>query len=214
MYLSVMGVSISVIASRLPMYSNSIHYISTPVKFYRFFTDLALYGKMLLTMARINQKKYKNAVLFFAKKIQNGTLGKLKMMKLLYFLDFDFFEKFGRPITGDEYLRFENGPVPRMGEKILKEMNGKEIKITKRKVAEGYNDQMHIEALEEFDVNVFEKEELLMLEEIASKWEKFTGAEKKNASHGEAPWIATKPDDVIDYNLALYRNKYGEMAKV
>ena len=165
-------------------------------------------------MAKINQKKYKNAVLFFARKIQNGTLGKLKMMKLLYFLDFDFFEKFGRSITGDEYLRFENGPVPHMGEKILKEMNGKEIKITKRKVGEGYNDQMHIEALTDFDVNVFEKEELLMLEEIASKWEKFTGAEMKNASHGEAPWIATKPDDVIDYNLALYRNKYGEMAKV
>ena len=103
-------------------------------------------------MAKINQKKYKNAVLFFAKKIQNGTLGKLKMMKLLYFLD--------------------------------------------------------------FDLNVFEKEELLMLQEIASKWEKFTGTEMKNASHGEAPWIATKPDNVIDYNLALYRNKYGEMAKV
>ena len=165
-------------------------------------------------MARINQKKYKNAVLFFAKKIQNGTLGKLKLMKLLYYLDFDFFEKYGRPVTGDEYLRFENGPVPRMGEKILKEMNGKEIKITKRKVAEGYNDQQHIEALADFDVNVFEKEELLMLEEIASKWEKFTGSEMKNASHGEAPWIATKPDDVIDYNLALYRNKYGEMANV
>ncbi len=165
-------------------------------------------------MARINQKKYKNTVLFFAKKIQNGTLGKLKMMKLLYFLDFDFFEKFGRSITGDDYLRFENGPVPHMGEKILKEMNGKEIKITKRKVGEGYNDQMHIEALTGFDVNVFEKEELLMLEEIAGKWEKFTGTEMKNASHGEAPWIATKPNDVIDYNLAFYRNKYGEMAKV
>jgi len=54
----------------------------------------------------------------------------------------------------------------------------------------------------------------MMLEEIACKWEKFTGSEIKNASHGEAPWIATKPDDVIDYNLAYYRNKYGEMANI
>ena len=51
-------------------------------------------------------------------------------------------------------------------------------------------------------------------EELLSKWEKFTGTEMKNASHGEAPWIATKPDEVIDYNLALYRNKYGEMSNV
>ena len=159
----------------------------------------------------IDEKKYKNAILFFANKVRNGTLGKLKLMKLLYFLDFDFFEKYGRSITKDEYLRFENGPVPRMAEKILKEMNGVEIKICNRKIGCGYHDQQHIEPLQNFDMNIFSKEELMMMEEIADKWEKFSGSEMKSASHGEAPWIATKPNDVIDYNLAFYRNKYGEM---
>jgi len=165
-------------------------------------------------MAKINEKKYKNAILFFAKKIQNGTLGKLKMMKLLYYLDFDFFEKYGRSVTGDEYLRFENGPVPRMAEKILKQMSGNEIKITSRKMPKGYNDQQHIEPLVDFNPEFFSKEEILMMEEIADKWEKFTGAEMKSASHGEAPWIATKPDNIIDYNLAYYRNKYAEMEQL
>lgn len=164
--------------------------------------------------SRINEKKYRNSVLFFAKKIQNGTLGKLKLMKLLYFLDFDFFERYGHSVTGDEYLRFEHGPVPRMAAKILEKMTGKEIKITKRKIADGLKDQQHIEALKDFDVNVFTREELLALEEIADKWEKFSGTEMKTASHGEAPWIATKPNEVIDYNLAYYRNKYGEMEKI
>lgn len=165
-------------------------------------------------MVKINEKKYKNVILFFAKKVQNGTLGKLKMMKLLYFLDFDFFEKYGKSVTGDSYLRFENGPIPQMAEKILKEMNGKDIKITKRKIADGYNDQQHIEALKDFDMNLFTKEELVMLEEVANKWEKFSGSEIKTATHGEAPWIATEPNNIIDYNLAYYRNKYGEMAKI
>lgn len=165
-------------------------------------------------MVKINEKKYKNAIIFFAQKIQNGTLGKLKLMKLLYYLDFDFFEKYGQSVTGDEYLRFENGPVPRMAEKIIKEMNGKEIKITRRKTKEGLSDKQHIEAIQNFDINLFTKEELVMLEEIASKWEKFSGSEMKAATHGEAPWISTKPDEVIDYNLAYYRNKYGEMANV
>jgi len=168
----------------------------------------------MANMAKINEKKYKNAVLFFANKICNGTLGKLKLMKLLYYLDFDFFEKYGRSITGDEYLRFEHGPVPRMGEKILKQMQGKDIKIVSRKMPKGYNDQQHIEATKEFDPAVFTNEEILMLEEIAGKWEKFTGAEMKMASHGEAPWIATKTDEVIDYNLAYYRNKYAEMERL
>lgn len=160
---------------------------------------------------RINEKKYRNIILFFANKIKNGTLGKLKMMKLLYFLDFDFYEKYDCSVTGDEYLRFEKGPVPRMAENILKKMDGKEIKITKRKIGAGYNDQQHINPLKDFEMELFSKEELLMMEETAGKWEKFSGTEMKNASHGEAPWIATKPDEVIDYNLTYYRNKFGEM---
>jgi uncharacterized phage-associated protein len=159
----------------------------------------------------ISEKKYKNIILFFARKIQNGTLGKLKMMKLLYYLDFDFFEKYGKSVTGDEYLRFEHGPVPHRADTILKSMDGKEIRISKKAVGRGYRDQMHIEPLVDFDISMFSKEELLMLEEIASKWEKFSGSEMKAASHGEAPWIATRPNEVIDYNLAYYRNKYGEM---
>ena len=101
-----------------------------------------------------------------------------------------------------------------MAEKMIKEMDGKEIKITKRPTKPGLNDQQHIEAITDFDLNVFSKEELLMLEEVASKWEKFTGSEMKMATHGEAPWISTKPDQVIDYNLSYYRNKYGEMANM
>lgn len=168
----------------------------------------------MVKVRKIDEEKYKNTVLFFANKIRNGTLGKLKLMKLLYFLDFDFFEKYGRSVTGDEYLRFENGPVPRMAEKTLKQMRGKEIKIVNRKMPKGYNDQQHIEPLVAFDPSLFSKEEIVMMEEIADKWERFTGAEMKSASHGEAPWIATKPNDVIDYNLSYYRNKYAGMERL
>ncbi len=164
-------------------------------------------------MVKINEKKYKNIILFFANKIRNGTLGKLKIMKLLYFLDFDYFEQNKKSVSGDEYLRFDKGPIPRMAEKILKKMDKKEIRITKKKIGFGYNDQQHIEPLKDFDESLFSPKEIRLMTEIANKWEKFTGTEMKNASHGEAPWIATKPNSVIDYNLAYYRNKYGEMDK-
>jgi uncharacterized phage-associated protein len=100
-----------------------------------------------------------------------------------------------------------------MAEKIIKQMDSVDIKISKRKVGAGYNDQQHIEALKDFDLKLFSKEELIMMEEVADKWNLFSGAEMKSASHGEAPWIATKPDGIIDYNLTYYRNKYGEMDK-
>ncbi len=156
-------------------------------------------------------EKYKNVIIYFAIKIRNGTLGVLKLAKLMYYLDFDFFEKYGKSVTGDEYLRFDRGPVPRMFKKCIDEMDGKEIKVIKKKLGNGYNDQQCIEPLVGFNNSYFTKNELVMMDEIADKWEKMTGTEMKHASHGEAPWIATKKDAVIDYNLAYYRNKYSEM---
>ena len=164
---------------------------------------------------KVNETKYRQTILFFAHKICNGTLGKLKLMKLLYFLDFDFFEKHGKSVTGDVYLRFQNGPVPRMAEKIIKLMvQKKDIHISTRPVRTGYRDQQLVEPLKNFDSGLFTTEEILMMEETAGKWEKLSGSEMKNASHGEAPWIATKPDEVIDYNLAYYRNKYHELSGI
>lgn len=164
-------------------------------------------------MPNINEQKYKSIILFFANKVRNGTLGKLKLMKLLYYLDFDFYEKYGKSVSGDQYLRFENGPVPRMAEKMLKLMNEDQIKIRKVKLVGYNNPHMLIEPLQVCDISLFTKEEVLMMTEIADKWEKFTGTDMKNATHGEAPWIATEPNDVIDYNLAYYRNKFGELDK-
>jgi hypothetical protein len=36
-------------------------------------------------------------------------------------------------VTGDVYLRWENGPVPKVADVLLKKMNGQEIKITTKK---------------------------------------------------------------------------------
>jgi len=163
----------------------------------------------------VNRIKYKEIILYLANKINNQTLGKVKLMKLLYYLDFDFFEKYGKSITGDKYLRLPLGPVPKMAEEILEEMkNEMIIKIVKEKMPVGYNDKNLIVPLKEKTIKNISKEEIQMLDEIVDKWEKHTGTEMTSASHGEAPWIATKPNEVIDYNLVYYRNKYNEMEKI
>ncbi|MCK4730139.1 MAG: SocA family protein [Candidatus Aenigmarchaeota archaeon] len=163
----------------------------------------------------VNRTKYKEIILYLANKVNNRTLGKVKLMKLLYYLDFDFFEKYGKSVTGDQYLRWPLGPVPRIAEEVLEEMK-KEVmvKIVKEKMPVGYNDKNLIVPLKEKTIKNISKEEIQMLDEIADKWEKHTGSEMTSASHGEAPWIATKPNEVIDYNLVYYRNKYNEMEKI
>jgi len=168
-----------------------------------------------LILNMVDKRKYKAVILFFANKIRNDTLGKVKLMKLLYFSDFDFFERYGKSITGDRYVRLPLGPVPEKAEDIIKEMELEgSIKTEKVKMPHPMSDKHLIVPIKPLTLEHFSKEELEMLELTAQKWEKFNGREMTDASHGEAPWIATKPSCIIDYNLVYYRNKYNEMNKM
>ena len=52
-----------------------------------------------------SREKQKNALLYFIGHTNNSKLGKTKLLKLLYFLDFGFFEKHDRSVTGDVYRK-------------------------------------------------------------------------------------------------------------
>jgi uncharacterized phage-associated protein len=63
---------------------------------------------------RINnsyRKKLLHAVLYFATKVKNPS--KVKIFKLLYFLDFEHFRQTGRSVTNLDYFAYDFGPVPK-----------------------------------------------------------------------------------------------------
>jgi len=62
---------------------------------------------MLVSRSR---EKLINAILFFAGHIRD--LGKIKLFKLLYLLDFEHFRETGRSVSGMEYRAWKMGPVP------------------------------------------------------------------------------------------------------
>jgi uncharacterized phage-associated protein len=56
------------------------------------------------------REKLINAVVYFAQNTR--YCGKIKLMKLLYLLDFEHFRQTGRSVTGMDYLAWKMGPVP------------------------------------------------------------------------------------------------------
>lgn len=60
----------------------------------------------------IHTKKYEQAILYLCFKLGKEIRGKKKLAKLLYFADFDFFEKNQKSITGDIYKALPMGPFP------------------------------------------------------------------------------------------------------
>lgn len=155
----------------------------------------------------IGKEKYKNIILYFLHKINNVHLGKTKLMKLIYFLDFDHFEKYSISVTGDSYCNLPAGPVPDRASLILEEMKKEGLIDISTKQVNNIR-KYEYTPLVSPNIDIFKITEINMLKEVCKKWEHHSTAEIVNASHGEEPWIATREGENIPYALAFYRHKF------
>lgn len=161
----------------------------------------------------LHRKKYQNAVLYLCRKLKGEVRGKKKLAKLLYFADFDLYEKIQKSITGDVYNALPMGPVPSALEEITQEMmKGKMLDITQVEGCEGYNPTEVYKCLTEPDLSVFNDEEKKMLDRIVVKYGHLNGKQLEELSHAEAPYVGTELRKEIPYELAFYRGTdFGDL---
>lgn len=159
---------------------------------------------------QLRKDKLHQAVLFFLHNANNAHLGKTKLMKLLYFADFDHYEQYEESITGARYRKLDHGPVPDDAWKALDELE-QTGRIEREDVPLDRYIQHRYEPREPVDLSVFSPTEIATLYEVAHRWGAHTTNQIETATHGEAPWIAVRRNEVIPYHLAFYRNNFGAM---
>lgn len=157
-------------------------------------------------MAKIDTQKYASVILYIAQKLGGEIRGKKKLAKLLYFVDFDSFEKNNQPIIGDSYKALPMGPLPEHMLDIIQELSNKNI-IQVESINEypGYNaTEVYKLVTEDLKFN-FSPEEVKMIDRVIQKYGHLNGKELEVLTHAEAPYVGTKPGEVIAYELAYYR---------
>lgn len=154
----------------------------------------------------INAAKYRQAILYFLHECDNDELGKTKLMKLLYYLDFDHFEKYRTSVTGDLYKALPQGPVPESADSILLSMISNGL-IAFQKSQRGPYEQHRYRPMADYDLSVFSDDERLVLETVADRWRDVTMNEIRDATHEEMTWKATKQGSRIPYTLAFHRHR-------
>ena len=157
--------------------------------------------------------KYEQTILYLCSKLGGVVKGKKKLAKLLYFADFDFFEKNNQSITGDTYKALPMGPFPTMLECVAKDME-KSGMLNVKMVEEfnGYNPTEIYSAKIEPDTSVFSVDEKKMLDRVIARYGQLNGKQLEDLTHAEAPYIGTEPSQIIAYELSSYRGTdFGDL---
>jgi uncharacterized phage-associated protein len=160
---------------------------------------------MLVTHAR---EKLINAILYFAHETKH--LGKIKLFKLLYLLDFEHFRQTGRSVTGMEYRAWKYGPVP---VDVVQEWDAPEpdldaaISIQPERVIDFVRETVVAKA--PFDDAHFTKRELRIMEGLAKRYRDTYSPTMIDVTHDEnGAWAKVWRDGLgsnqeIPYDLGL-----------
>ena len=154
----------------------------------------------------LHTEKYKQVILYLCAKLGKEVKGKKKLAKLLYFVDFDFFEKNQKYFTGDTYKALPMGPFPVSMEKITTEMVKEgSLKIDSLPERDGYIPTEVYTGIKDPSVSNFTEEEKNMLDRVIERYGHLNGKQLEDLTHAEAPYIGTEPKKEIPYELAFYR---------
>lgn len=164
----------------------------------------------------LDRVKMKHVILYFLERINNFHLGRTKLMKLLYYVDFDHCEKYGTSVTCAKYRKLPHGPVPDEAETVIDEMaQQKDVEpvqavVTDSKGKVKYKQSRLLALNAKFDPSMFSGTEMETIERVATCWVDSTAKQMEDASHKEAPWAATDDGKAIDYEMAHYRTPISD----
>lgn len=145
--------------------------------------------------ARLDIDKVRNMMLFFASKCQN--LYKVKLMKLLWFADALFCQRYNTSMSGLVYQHMPMGALPIVHNDLM-ELVPVETIVDDYSQLESYR----VLPCPDFSEDVFSTDERDVLYAVMRKFKSYTGKEIANYMHEEAAYTQTKNREIIPFSLA------------
>lgn len=153
----------------------------------------------------LNYTKFKNILLYILERCAGKpNVGETVLYKLLYFADFNHFEEHEKFLTQAVYRKLPYGPVPLHLDQVVEKMIGdKEIQKVSTDYY-GYPQKRYLPLLKP-DIEVLTGAEKETLDQVIDRYSDWSAKAISDFSHKDIPWKATEEGEVIDYELAFYR---------
>jgi transcriptional regulator with XRE-family HTH domain len=167
--------------------------------------EKVLKPRMRISVPQKNLQKFKEVLLHILNKVgSKPNIGETVIYKLLYFIDFDFYEKYEEQLIGATYMKNQYGPTPIEFAKIVEQMIKKgEIE----KVKSDYFNYPQTKYLprNKPDLTKFKASEIEVIDDVLNRLSEMNGSQISAYSHGDVPWLTTGDGEVIEYESVFYR---------
>jgi len=153
------------------------------------------------------KEKFKTTFAYILKKVGGKpNVGMTVLYKLLYFIDFDYYEKFEEQLTGAVYIKNHYGPTPVMFAKIADEMKeNNELEIVSTKFYQKDQKKYFINPKYSPDLSVLNAMEIKHIDDELERLSDLNATELSDLSREDVPWITAEDGNPLDYESVFYR---------
>jgi hypothetical protein len=132
--------------------------------------------------------------------------GSVRLAKTLFYADFLYYVKTGRSITGEKYVRRQNGPMPDAFLPMRDALQREGALVMKERLVMGYTQKRPI-AIREADLSAFSADEISMVDYVMEKLEGSTATVVSALSHRFEAWELAGDGEEIPYFTALISDR-------
>jgi len=157
-----------------------------------------------------NIKKLKQVLLYILSKVgAKPNVGETVIYKLLYFIDFDYYEKFEEQLTGSTYIKNHYGPTPVEFKVVVDDMlRFGEMEAVKSKFFQ--HDQRKYLPLKEPDLSILSAQEVTHIDDVLARLSDKSATELSRYSHEDIPYKVHNFGEATEYESVFYRDdKYS-----
>lgn len=168
--------------------------------------DRKVQNEMRINVPEKNIDKFKQVLLYVLEKVgAKPNVGMTVLYKLLYFIDFDYYEKYETQLMGLTYIKNTHGPTPREFKKVVDEMKTVSLLEEVRSKSFSYEQKKYLPLVGP-DLSAISGRELEMIDYVLDRYSDCTASQLSEMTHRDMPWKATEHGKNIDYELSFYRS--------
>lgn len=156
----------------------------------------------------VNPEKLREVLAYVLENVgAKPNVGETVLYKLLYFIDFDYYERYGKSITGLTYIHNHFGPSPVADFKsVVEGMKAKgELEVVETKYFK--NTQKKYLPTKQVPFDQLSARELEHINDTLARLGDKTAKELSTLSHYDTPWVVALQGKPLDYRDTFYRTK-------